>query len=545
MEKSMKRLGSWLIIALFAIMLAACNDSDSSGENADPADEVTSGEGAAMEDFEAGDSFQATEPLTISTLFSDHPNYPLEDDWLFFEALEEKANVTLDITSVPMSDYTEKRSLLISSGDAPYVIPKTYPGEETQFVASGAILPISDYVELMPNYQKRVAEWEIDPFLENLRQQDGKYYVLPGVHENVWPDYSLAVRTDILEELNLEEPTTWEEVEEMLVAMKEAYPDIYPFNDRFQFNSTLNIAASGFDTMAGWGLGSMLSYQEDTDEFIFAPATEEYRQLVEYFSGLIEQDLLDPESVTQEDEPAIEKFTSGESFVINTNAQTLEQYRTTMNETLGEDNYSIKKIMVPGGPAGQLMAGSKLENGIMFSAQMADDPNFEAILQFIDWLLYSDEGSEFAKWGVEGETYSKDDAGDYQLADHITFRGMNPDGEEDLQIDYGFSQGNWAYGGPTELLHSMFTEEEVEFQNQMVDTKELVLPDPPIPYDATQLEQSSLLSTPLKDTVEQNTLRFIVGDRSMEEWDAYVEQLESQNMQGYVDLANQVYQDSK
>ncbi|GAB2553306.1 ABC transporter substrate-binding protein [Gracilibacillus alcaliphilus] len=543
MLKTYRKALSIFVMILCATVLAACNNSESSSEN--PADEITPGEGAAMEDFKAGDSFKATEPITVSTLFSDHPNYPLNTDWLFLEALADKTNITLEHTSVPMSDYTEKRSLLISSGDAPYIIPKTYPGEETQFVSSGAILPISDYVDLMPNYQNRVEEWEIEPFLEGLKQQDGKYYVLPGIHENVWPDYSLAVRTDILEELGLEEPTTWDEVEDMLLAMKEAYPDKTPFNDRFQFNSTLNIASDGFDTMAGWGLGSMLTYEEDSDEFIFAPATEEYRQLVEYFSGLVEQGLLNPESVTQEDEPAIESFTRGDSFVINTNGQTLEQYRTTMNETLGEDNYSIKKIVVPGGPAGQLMSGTKLENGIMFSAKMADDPNFEAILQFIDWLLYTDEGIEFSRWGVEGETYTKDDEGNYQLAEHISFRGMNPGADEDLQVDYGFSQGNWSYGGSTELLHSTFSEEEIEFQNQMHETKELVLPDPNIPYDATQLEQASLLSTPLKDTVEQNTLRFIVGERSMDEWDSFIQQLEGQNMQGYVDLANQVYQENK
>lgn len=546
MLKQWKKMMLTITFVFSLGVIAACSEDSASSNDSEEGDSSSeeTASGAAMEDYSVGDTFKATEPITLTTLFSDHPNYPLKEDWMFFEKLEEKTNVTLDVTSVPMSDYGEKRSLLINSGDMPYIIPKTYPGEETQFVSSSAILPISEYVDMMPHYQQKVEEWEIEPFLEDLRQQDGKYYVLPGIHEKVWPDYSLAVRTDILDELGVEEPTTWSEVEDMLKTMKEAYPDKYPFSDRFQLNSTLSVAAVGFDTMAGWGLGNMLDYDEDADEFIFAPATEEYRSMVEYFNGLIEQGLLDPESVTQEDDPAIQKFTSGESFVINTNGQTLEQYRTTMNETMGEDNYSIKKIIVPGGPAGQLMAGSKLENGIMFSADAAEDPNFEAMLQFIDWLLYSDEGLEFAKWGVEGETYTSE-GGERQLAEDVTFRGMNEGAEYHLQIDYGFSQGNWSYGGPTELLHSMFSEEEIQFQNGMHETKEVVLPDPPIRYDATQLEQASLMETPLKDTVEQNTLKFIVGDRDMSEWDAYLQELEAQNMQGYVDLANEVYQENK
>src|SRR5690606_30525895 len=106
------------------------------------------------------------EEFTIPMLYSDHPNYPYKKDWLLFEEIKKRTNVNLDMTIVPMSDYGQKRSLLISSGDAPYIIPKTYPGEEVPFVSSGTILPISDYVDFMPNYKEKVEKWEIEPFLE-------------------------------------------------------------------------------------------------------------------------------------------------------------------------------------------------------------------------------------------------------------------------------------------------------------------------------------------------------------------------------------------
>src|SRR5699024_3866074 len=128
----------------------------------------------------------------------------------------------------------------------------------------------------------------IGPFLENLKQKDGKYYVLPGLHEKVWPDYSLAIRVDILEELGLDEPKTWDELEKVLEDMKKAYPESTPFSDRFELNSTLNIAATTFGTRAGWGLGSRLDYIKESDEFVFAGSTDHYKELVEYFHGLVE-----------------------------------------------------------------------------------------------------------------------------------------------------------------------------------------------------------------------------------------------------------------
>jgi len=544
MSKTFKKLLFLVFMTMvFSLFLAACSgDANNNGNRNEPGDDTnTTNNVEEATDFNVGDQFKADEELTFTLLYSDHPNYPIKEDWLLWEEITRRTNVNFDTTVVPMSDYSEKRSLLISTGDAPLIMPKTYPGEETPFVASGAILPISDYVHLMPNYMDKVEKWEIEPFLEGLRKDDGKYYLLPGLHENVWPDYTLAIRTDIVEELGYDMPTTWDELEEILVAMKEAYPDVIPYSDRWQLNSTLNVAAAGFGTMAGWGLGSALKLNEETDEFEFSPASEGYKEMMTYFNGLIEKGLLDKESLTQDDDQAIQKLVNGESFVIGTNSQTVVDYRVDMNETLGEGNFGIKKITVPGGPAGQLMGGSKLENGVMISAKAKDDPHFEEMLQFIDWLWYSDEGQEFTKWGVEGITYTKDADGTRILTDDINYVGMNPDGTQALNADFGFSGGVFAYGGTTELLHSMFSDEEKEFQEAMHSTKELVLPDPPIKYDELELERSNLLSTPLKDFVETATYQFILGERDINDWDSYVSELESQGMSDYVDLANEVY----
>ena len=131
-------------------------------------------------------------------LYRDHPNYPLNEDWLFFQTVEENQKVTFDITTAPLSDWEERRSLLIGAGDAPDIISVTYPGQEAPFVASGAILPISDYIDLMPNFQDKVERWGLEAEIDTLRQADGKYYMLPGLYEQMRFDYSIALRFDVL-----------------------------------------------------------------------------------------------------------------------------------------------------------------------------------------------------------------------------------------------------------------------------------------------------------------------------------------------------------
>ncbi|MET3848587.1 extracellular solute-binding protein [Paenibacillus sp. OAE614] len=534
-KRSRKKWGMTLMAAVMSLSVAAC--SNNLGGSGGEAKDQSKG---AMENYGVNVSFKATEPFNLPILFSDQPAYPYKKDWMLFQEITKRTGVTLQPTIVPMSDYSQKRSLLISSGDAPLVIPKTYPGEEASFVSSGAILPVSDYIDMMPNFKDKVEKWGMEKELDGLRQEDGKYYVLPGLHEEVWPDYTLLVRTDIFEKNNIPIPATWDELYTALKKLKEIYPDSIPFSDRFQFNSTLNIAATGFGTKAGWGFGNGLTYKADKDEFVYTSTTPEYKNMLTYFNKLVSEGLLDKESFTQTDDQATQKFVSGKSFVINGNSQTVVLHRTDMNKSLGEGKFSIAKITVPGGPAGQLMSGSRLENGVMILAKAKENPNFKAILQFIDWLYYSDEGEEFAKWGVEGVTYTKEN-GVRNLVDDINYNGLNPKGTKDLRIDYGFSGGVFAYGGTTELLQSMFSDEEKKFQEDMKKTKTVVPAEPPIPYSVEDREQATLLSTPLKDYSDQNTLKFILGERPLSQFDAFVTELKGQGLDNYVKLANKTY----
>lgn len=84
-------------------------------------------------------------------------------------------------------------------------------------------------------------------------------------------------------------------------------------------------------------------------------------------------------------------------------------------------------------------------------------------------------------------------------------------------MDKTLGEGKYAIskitvpGGTTELLQYMFSEEEQQFQKSISETKTVVKPEPPIPYSVEERERVTLLSTPLKDYTDQNTLKFILG----------------------------------
>ncbi|NDK31627.1 ABC transporter substrate-binding protein [Nesterenkonia haasae] len=525
--------------AISALTLSACGGGDQDDIDAE---EVLDDAGmGAMEDFSAGDTFVATEPVNFSLLYRDHPNYPLQNDWRFLTYLEEEHNVTLSPENAPLSDWEERRSLVIGAGDAPDFIPVVYPGDETQFIAGGALLPISDYLEFMPNLTEKIETWDLQTDFDALYQDDGSFYILPGIHEAPSHQYSIAVRGDIWDELGYDDPETWDEFAEQLRGVQEEYPDMVPYSDRWTLDATLNIAAPNFDTAAGWGLGDGMYYDEDADEFIFGPTSDEYRDLLEYFGGLVEEGLLDSESITQDDDQAIQKFASGQSAAIGANDQEVLAYRTSIEE-VGDEDMEVRMIRVPEGPAGDNVAGGQLESGMVLSSNVAEEDYFVALLQFLDWLYYSDEGLEYAKWGIEGETFERD--GDTRVLDeNIDINDLNPGASESLNVDYGFHNGVFmpAHGSSVDLVQSMLREEVVDFRESMAD-KEILPVAPARPLDELERETASITEQSIIDSVQTATAQFITGSRSFDEWDAYVSEIEGQGLADYVELQNEAYE---
>jgi putative aldouronate transport system substrate-binding protein len=164
------------------------------------------------------------------------------------------------------------------------------------------------------------------------------------------------------------------------------------------------------------------------------------------------------------------------------------------------------------------------------------------MMQFVDWLWYSDAGLMFSKWGVEGQTYTgKVEDGSFKLNPQVKWGGLNPSAPKDLQVDYGYFNGVFAYGGSTAMLNSQFSDEEKAFQAEM--GKRQIRPVPPgHPLSVEEREQATLKENALLDHVKQNTLKFILGQRPLSEWNAYVAELKGKGMDTYVDTLNKAYE---
>jgi putative aldouronate transport system substrate-binding protein len=523
-----------------ALALAAC----SSSPPAPGSSSVSKNQAGAMKNYTVGTQFKATQPLKFSILILSNPAYPYNANWLFFKDLTKMTNVSFNPTVVPYADYATKQAALINAGQAPLIIPKTYPGQEDQFVAGGAILPVSDYVHLMPNFQNKVQEWSLQGDIDTLRQADGKYYLLPGLHQQVWVDYTMGVRTDLLDKYQITTPGTLAQVEGMLTTLKAKNPGHYPFSDRWgqptPGGAFLQMMGNAFGTNAGWSYQSPTQgayWDRGSKQFVFTASTPAYLQMVTLLNGWYNKGLIDPESFTQADTLALQKFTSGKSFAIMENAQyvALDQKALPAGQTVG-------KIPVPIGPAGATVVGSRLENGMMISSKAASSPNFVAMMQFIDWLWYSDAGMMFARWGVPGLTYTGSVAdGTFALEPNVDWSGLHPNAKVKLNVQYGFYNGVFAYGGSTQLLDTQFPAVELAFQKVMDSRTPLPLP-PPAPLTTLQSQQVTLTGTTLMSYVQQQTLQFILGKRPLSQWSQFQSELQTKGASQFLSTMNTAQQ---
>lgn len=557
-RKYLKKVTALVLAGIMGVSMLGCSggaedadatineeDAAAAGESADTAQ-------SSEDSYGYGDQFYAEEAVIYSLMYSDHENYPYQEDWLLWDAIEEATNVSFDLTIVARTDYVDKKSLLISSGEEPLIIPKTYPGSEEKFVASGAILPVSDYAneDYMPYYSQKVKDWNMESDLNQIRQADGKYYLLPGLHESAGGGYTYLIRKDIFDELGItidEANDTYDDFYNNLLKVKEAYPDDYVVSDCYFADNLVSLVAQGFGVTAGWSKGTGEKFDWDTNQFFFGPASDNYKAFLTYMNQWIESGLLDPESFTQDDDSALAKFTTGKSFVISSTPQSAQDLMSTMDNTLGEDNYELYLITPPAGEDNTLPSASRLENGIMISSKALDlgEEEFKQFMNFVDWLWYSEEGLMLTKWGIEGTTYDMVD-GSPVLNSDIYYNGVNQGAEQELNVDFGFSGGVFAYGGSDDIKTSMYTDFEKDYYNRTITLRQLPELDPPVMFDEETSESMSLITTPLMDYVTQMTNKFILGQESIDTgWDTYLEQCVALGSEQYIEECNSTYEETK
>ena len=343
--------------------------------------------------------------LTAFQYALENQNCDFHNDFWFFNMIEEKTNTHVTFEMIKDSDWATKSNLMFAVPESmPDMIIRHSVDVEEFGVNQGLLLPLDEYLteEIMPNYVSRM---NLNHASDSIPASDGKtYYIGYLMAQNVNHNGTWYVNQTELDKLGLEAPKTIDEVTEMLRKMKA---------DGFEFPMSASSSKTGpegiLNFFASFGVPENQKYYfiDENDKVQFTGAQPGWRACVEWLHQLYEEELLDPESLTQDSNLWASKVNEGKVGYFT--------YLRLKNTAITADNIgNYKSILPPAADGFKVSVSSILEVPEVgaYLTKNCKDP--VAALKWIDAQLET-EMMMVAGNGKVGEQIVKNDAGKYEV----------------------------------------------------------------------------------------------------------------------------------
>lgn len=539
-----KVLALLLTVVMAAGLLGGCGNADS--RQAAPEAESTAP--AAAADSVSNTEEQAEEfsyPMnTDSTLtywcdlnqnvsvnFSNLGDTPFGQEW------QKETGVTIDFQHPPANQGSEQFSLLIADGDLPDLMEyswMSYSGGPEKAIQDGVIYELTDIIDqYCPNLKKYLEE---NPDIDKMIKTDeGHYYCFPFIRgdDKLCNTIGLMLRQDWLEELNLEVPTTIDEWHDVLVAFRDEKGATAPLSWEYTMGALTdeNPFAYAFGTRRGLYLGS-------DGKVHYGAAEEGYKQYLELFHQWYNEKLIDQDLATLALDQVSAKMTSGDAGAsigwagsrmgtwINAAIQTNPDYMLVC-----APYPTINKGDTP--EMGQIDNRYPNQGCVAITTSCKD---VEAAARLMDYA-YSEEGHMLFNFGIEGESYEMID-GYPTYTDKIL---NNPDGWSVAQSMSAYIRGN--YNGPfvqdLRYIEQYYTIDTQKESNAVWGaTNAAAHKVPPITPTADESKEYATIMSEVETYRDEMTLKFIFGDESLDNFDQYVETLNSLGLERALEIQN-------
>ena len=563
----MKRKILAVFLALcMSMSLAACNGGGTSSTSGS----TESGAEASGTTAETPENFNAEglpivhEPNTVDTWIEGGTDI----DWTnngFVNTVAEESGIQMEITAVSGADSVTQRNLRLASGNFPDVFMLDWTSIMTftdimQYGVQEQILaPIDQYIEPYSENMGRILEEHPD-FADAITATDGHIYGFPRFSECyhclAYPKF--YIRQDWLDALNLEMPTTTDELKDVLTAFVTQDP-----NGNGQADEIGLLGGTDFNLMLEYGIigNSFVTvkpdfwlYTPDGENIDISVTTDAYRDGLIYLNDLYANGLIDPTSFTND----------SDQF-----AQTvrLEPYIVGMyccdHIGMGYDNANVDEaknyqiVPVLEGPDGVRQQSQNSGEGQIqgFHAVMTVAcENPEAVFRMIDHYFYDDYWNMYRFHGPEGTGWDYAEEGAKNVfggpATYV-INQLSSDESDALVTANGFAPGPQADLAEFRAASLPYVEGDALYQPEnyeqriALDTMDLLnyIPDWNLQYsvfiDPENANEYADIQTNLNSYIRSATVQFIMGDRDPNndaDWETYLSELDGYQIDRYLEL---------
>lgn len=355
------------------------------------------------------------EPETFS-IFLNFNNSPFNSNWPVWQELSNLTNVSFtSVISQSNSNETEAFNLMLSSGDLADVIGYVNASDLEKLGRDGGLIPLNDLInQYAPNIKRLMEE---DPrFKQYATSTDGNIYFIPKNQvlkacEFWW------IRKDWLDKLGLEIPTTVDELYEVLSAFRNEDPNGNGIKDEIPL----------FDR-AGWKMPDEYLYLWDTSlgfyvrdgEIIFEPLEENFETGVKNMKKWYEEGLIDPEIFTRGSKSRDILF-SGDIGGCTHDWVSTSDYNDKLADVV--PGFEVVVMAPPADHNGLVRERTERFPSVGWGiSSQCKDPI--TVIKFMDFL-FTETGSNYMNWGIEGETYYEQD-GHMYYTDQVLESDLTP-----------------------------------------------------------------------------------------------------------------------
>lgn len=542
MKKNLaKRVIAFLCGSMMLAGLAGCSGSE---KESMPANTASQGS-AASQEGESTSGKLIDEPLEIELLFSGGDT--IDPDGLIVQQIKEKTNVHLKLNGIP-SDYATKRNTMLASNDIPDAVWCELSNIK-QYAPMGMFLNLSDYEEDMPNYMSLI---NADDRKESTRvlYLEGNLYSFARLESYRVPVATAPmIRTDLLEKNNIPMPTTFEELFDALMKLKEAYPDKYMLSSRQGTNYLVGqfaypLGSGGFP---GFLKTNPMYYEPNEDSYLFGPIHENFKVVLDYLNRLYENKLLDPDYATNSEDAFKEKLANGSLlFYYDNNSHASQNYNPALQQV--DPDAKIDYIPPMENSFGETRAYTYQKdwlerNDVVINAKVKRPHD---VVKFFDWF-YTEEGSLITNFGAEGETYVVED-GKAKIAPAMYEKFADTPKDALAKTVYKYAGGGLSFdlyrneSFMEECADPLFVEQGERISQGIAEGKiQYMRDDMVLLFTKEEQEELATLQANTLTVFNANIDKFITGDRPVSEFDAFVQELKDQGAEEMETIYNAAY----
>ena len=492
------------------------------------------------------ETFHLDEPLTITALGIHFNQYPTEFDGCYYlPTVEKYTNVHLQVDWRPDSDWNTQVATALAGGvdNLPYLIrPGTYG--VAALANEGAIVPLDDYLDLIPNIvaavgEERFADW---------KAADGHFYTIPTI-VNVPGSQSTAVRKDWLDKLNMDVPTTWEQWKAYWYGVRDN--DMNGNGDTTdEIPIVLEMGQNGERSLHAllnaFGIKASSDAQFcvlDDGTYTMVYEHPRYREFITEMQQLYADKIIDQEFATRYQADMYHTMSGNLAGTVFTWAEQCAVHSETLIANGVEDGLYLTCAPITGPYGDQwIQKRQGITGNWCITAKAEADGKVEDILKFWNWM-FSDEGVMLYNYGIEGYTYTMVD-GKAVINPEITAAGFND--YRTLGMEFEPVGGNWQNDAFMQCVFSGKTVDELTIprksfydglnEHGVNDGKYYAMP-PTLETEAYVEYRAELITSGVCALRDQ----CVAGQLSVDDFFAKYEELKGRGLQDIIDQGTEAY----